>query len=95
MAFLHNRKIIHFDIKCENLLCDLSDINKPIIKIADVGLSKKKLKSFISCDLKGTLPWMAPELFPKITQFDYDKNYKSSVNEKVNIIKFNLNLQSF
>lgn len=33
------------------------------MKVADFGLSKHKFNSFVSCrDLRGTLPYMAPEL---------------------------------
>ncbi|KAF8068393.1 Wdr35 [Scenedesmus sp. PABB004] len=57
---------VHFDLKCDNLLCDLRDLNKPVVKIGDLGLSKTKKGSFISGNMRGTLPWMAPELFPSV-----------------------------
>jgi hypothetical protein len=35
----------------------------PTVKVADFGLSKHKIQSFVTChDLRGTLPYMAPEL---------------------------------
>jgi hypothetical protein len=24
---------VHFDLKCDNLLCDLRDLNKPVVKV--------------------------------------------------------------
>lgn len=29
----------------------------------DMGLSKRKLCTFVSGSMRGTIPWMAPELF--------------------------------
>lgn len=52
--------------QCDNLLCDLRDLNKPVVKIGDLGLSKTKTGSFVSGNMRGTLPWMAPELFPSV-----------------------------
>jgi len=63
MEYLHSRKVVHFDLKAENLLCDLRHLEEPVIKIADMGLSKTKLTTFISGNMRGTVPWMAPELF--------------------------------
>ncbi len=64
MEYLHSRNIIHFDVKAENFLCDLRDLSRPVVKVADVGLSKHKIASFVTGSMRGTLPWMAPELFP-------------------------------
>lgn len=66
MQFLHSKHVIHFDLKAANLLCDLRDASRPVVKIADVGLSKSKLSTFVSGNMRGTLPWMAPELFPSL-----------------------------
>eukprot|EP00210_Caulerpa_lentillifera_P004363 g4161.t1 len=89
MDFLHYRKVIHFDLKCENLLCDLRDLDNPIVKVGDVGLSKQKVMTFVSGNMRGTLPWMAPELFPPMQ----DANISSQaitdlVNEKVDVYSF-------
>lgn len=43
--------------QCDNLLCDLRDLNKPVVKIGDMGLSKTKKGSFVSGNMRGTLPW--------------------------------------
>lgn len=57
MEYLHLHFMVHFDLKCDNLLCDLRDLNKPVVKIGDLGLSKQKKGSFISGNMRGTLPW--------------------------------------
>jgi len=88
MEFLHSRKVIHFDLKCENLLCDLRDLNDPIVKIGDVGLSKEKMKTFVSGNMRGTLPWMAPELFPSVDRMGSQGNITDLVNEKVDVYSF-------
>ena len=55
--------MVHFDLKAENLLCDLRNLDTPVVKIGDMGLSKQKMTTFVSGNMRGTLPWMAPELF--------------------------------
>ena len=52
------RYVVHFDLKCDNLLCDLRDPIHPVVKIGDLGLSKQKKESFISGNMRGTLPWV-------------------------------------
>eukprot|EP00955_Chlamydomonas_euryale_P009369 100385-Chlamydomonas_euryale.AAC.7 len=48
--------------KPDNLLVD-GDSESLHVKVADFGLSKHKFQNFVSCrDLRGTLPYMAPEL---------------------------------
>ena len=64
MEYLHGRHVVHFDLKCDNLLADLRDPASPAVKIGDMGLSKQKAATFLSGNMRGTLPWMAPELFP-------------------------------
>lgn len=67
MAYLHSQKVVHFDVKPDNLLVD-GDWNSPgpgpVIKVADFGLSVVKYNTFCSNvqDLRGTLPYMAPEM---------------------------------
>lgn len=63
MAYLHEKQVVHFDLKPDNLLVD-GEGEHVTVKVADFGLSKHKWNSYVSnCrDLRGTLPYMAPEL---------------------------------
>ncbi|OIT35455.1 PREDICTED: mitogen-activated protein kinase kinase kinase 1-like isoform X2 [Nicotiana attenuata] len=57
LHYLHFRNVIHRDIKCANILVDVSGS----VKLADFGLAKAaKLNDIKSC--KGTAFWMAPEV---------------------------------
>ncbi|KAK9788455.1 hypothetical protein WJX73_009181 [Symbiochloris irregularis] len=71
MAFLHESNVVHFDLKPDNILLDapltsqgLLGLQSPCVKVADFGLSKEKRQSYVSGvrDLRGTLPFIAPEL---------------------------------
>lgn len=57
LKYLHDRDVVHRDIKCANILVDASGM----VKLADFGLAKAtKLNDVKSC--KGTAFWMAPEV---------------------------------
>ncbi|TBU65736.1 kinase [Dichomitus squalens] len=64
LSYLHERDIIHRDIKGANVLVD----NKGIIKISDFSLSKKLEDSLLPghrahrASLQGSVFWMAPEV---------------------------------
>ncbi|KAL1868433.1 hypothetical protein VTK73DRAFT_3672 [Phialemonium thermophilum] len=67
LSYLHNRDIIHRDIKGANILVD----NKGTIKISDFGISKKLEATNIlngannnkhRPSLQGSVYWMAPEV---------------------------------
>jgi mitogen-activated protein kinase kinase kinase len=67
LSYLHNRDIIHRDIKGANILVD----NKGTIKISDFGISKKLEATNIlngannnknRPSLQGSVFWMAPEV---------------------------------
>ncbi|WIA10613.1 hypothetical protein OEZ85_010795 [Tetradesmus obliquus] len=91
MEYLHLHYMVHFDLKCDNLLCDLRDLNKPVVKIGDLGLSKTKKGSFISGNMRGTLPWMAPELFPSVPGAMSGMTHREAedrVTEKVDVFSF-------
>ncbi len=51
MEYLHGQFVVHFDLKCDNLLCDLRDPSRPIVKIGDLGLSKVRLPSWLAAGL--------------------------------------------
>ncbi|GFY89322.1 MAPK/ERK kinase kinase 1 [Actinidia rufa] len=57
LNYLHFRDVVHRDIKCANILVDVTGS----VKLADFGLAKAtKLNDIKSC--KGTAFWMAPEV---------------------------------
>lgn len=75
LNYLHEREIIHRDIKGGNILVD----NKGVIKISDFGISKKVDSNMLSMhesvskaghrpSLQGSVYWMAPEVV-KQTQY--------------------------
>jgi serine/threonine protein kinase len=47
MNYLHNKRIVHFDLKTANLLVGMRD-KTPICKVADFGLSKQKQQTFVT-----------------------------------------------
>ncbi|PWA62997.1 PB1 domain, Protein kinase domain, Ephrin receptor type-A /type-B [Artemisia annua] len=73
MEYLHGKNIVHFDLKCENLLVNMRDPHRPICKIGDLGLSKVKERTMVSGGVRGTLPWMAPELLSGKSHMVTDK----------------------
>ncbi|KAK9280902.1 hypothetical protein L1049_003793 [Liquidambar formosana] len=79
MEYLHSKNIVHFDLKCENLLVNLRDPERPICKVGDFGLSRIKRNTLVSGGVRGTLPWMAPELL---------NGSSSRVSEKVDVFSF-------
>ena len=92
MEYLHGKNLIHFDLKADNLLCDLRDLTRPVVKVSDLGLAKLKAQTFVSGNMRGTLPWMAPELFPTPPSASSSHNGSSyqadKVTEKVDIYSF-------
>ncbi|CAD5177211.1 unnamed protein product [Musa acuminata subsp. malaccensis] len=81
MEYLHGKNIVHFDLKCENLLVNMRDPHRPICKIGDLGLSKVKQHTLVSGGLRGTLPWMAPELL---------SGKSNMVSEKIDVYSFGI-----
>ncbi|CAI9088040.1 OLC1v1022269C1 [Oldenlandia corymbosa var. corymbosa] len=81
MEYLHSKNIVHFDLKCDNLLVNLKDPSRPICKVGDFGLSKMKRNTLVSGGVRGTLPWMAPELL---------NGSSNKVSEKVDVFSFGI-----
>ncbi|KAF8100964.1 hypothetical protein N665_0212s0008 [Sinapis alba] len=81
MEYLHSKNIVHFDLKCDNLLVNLKDPARPICKVGDFGLSKIKRNTLVTGGVRGTLPWMAPELL---------SGSSSKVSEKVDVFSFGI-----
>ncbi|KAK9275174.1 hypothetical protein L1049_022435 [Liquidambar formosana] len=81
MEYLHGKNIVHFDLKCENLLVNMRDPHRPVCKIGDLGLSKVKQHTLVSGGVRGTLPWMAPELL---------SGKSNMVTEKIDIYSFGI-----
>ncbi|KAK9055225.1 hypothetical protein SSX86_026307 [Deinandra increscens subsp. villosa] len=79
MEYLHGKNVVHFDLKCENLLVNMRDPHRPICKIGDLGLSKVKQHTMVSGGVRGTLPWMAPELL---------SGKSHMVTEKIDVYSF-------
>jgi len=58
---MHKMDLLHRDIKPDNFLINLNNENKPVVALADFGLSKFK-KTFDNFYFKiGTNDYMAPE----------------------------------
>ncbi|OIT05137.1 serinethreonine-protein kinase ctr1 [Nicotiana attenuata] len=83
MEYLHLKNIVHFDLKCENLLVNLGDTQRPVYKVGDFGLSRIKRNTLVSGGVRGTLTWMAPELL---------NGNSSRVSEKVDVFSFGITM---
>ncbi|KAG6723879.1 hypothetical protein I3842_03G229100 [Carya illinoinensis] len=62
MEYLHGKNIVHFDLKSHNFLVNMRDPHRPVCEIGDLGLSKIKQRTLVSGRVRGTIPWLAPEL---------------------------------
>jgi len=71
LLFMHSKKIVHRDIKCENIL--ITDSN--IAKIADLGLSRY-LKRGKFHSVTGTPDYFSPEMI-KEGSYDEKVSYNS------------------
>ncbi|KAL6182812.1 hypothetical protein ACLB2K_044224 [Fragaria x ananassa] len=76
LAYLHDTKTIHSDIKCSNLLVDASGV----VKIADFGMAKHLSAHSYNLSLKGSPYWMAPEVIKVVIQNDGDPNLALAVD---------------
>ena len=67
MQHLHAQSppVVHFDLKADNLLVDWRDPGQPVCKLSDLGLACTLTPALATrATGRGTLWWMAPELFP-------------------------------
>lgn len=49
MEYLHLKNIVHFDLKCDNLLVNLGDLERPVCK---VFCSRNNSSFFLTCEIK-------------------------------------------
>ncbi|XP_068653613.1 LOW QUALITY PROTEIN: RAF-like serine/threonine-protein kinase PRAF [Aristolochia californica] len=81
MEYLHEKNIIHFDLKSHNFLVNMRDPQRPVCKIGDLGLSKVKRRRVVSGGVRGTIQWMAPELL---------MGKSCMVTEKIDVYSFGI-----
>jgi serine/threonine protein kinase len=62
LKYIHKKKIIHRDIKLDNILIDLTNT----IKICDFGVSRKIEKGNLIYERCGTPAYIAPEIYAKV-----------------------------
>ncbi|KAA6397587.1 MAG: hypothetical protein EZS28_006888 [Streblomastix strix] len=64
MRVFHKAKLVHRDIKCENILLHSPPgSGRVYVKISDFGFAKKEDLTKEENSVAGTTPYMAPELF--------------------------------
>ncbi|KAF2293991.1 hypothetical protein GH714_006159 [Hevea brasiliensis] len=66
LKYLHERKVVHRDIKCANILVD----EKGCVKITDFGLARVAELNSLMKSRHGTIPWMAPEVIKRTKSMD-------------------------
>ncbi|KLO13917.1 kinase-like protein, partial [Schizopora paradoxa] len=59
LGYLHSNGVIHSDLKCANIL--ISEDRNPLL--CDFGISRLTSTTTTSTDIRGSMPWMARELF--------------------------------
>jgi serine/threonine protein kinase len=58
MTRFHELRVVHFDLKAENVFCDFRSLCHPVVKIGDVGESRTKdLSQFTAQELGTVAAW--------------------------------------
>ncbi|KAL3287629.1 hypothetical protein HHI36_002098 [Cryptolaemus montrouzieri] len=65
---IHEKKVIHRDLKCENIF--LTGRKAEVVKIGDFGISKLTVKNNLAKTVVGTCNYLAPELCDEMP-YDY------------------------
>ena len=64
LSYLHSRKVVHGDLKCQNVLISASGEGEPIPLICDFGASRIiGVSGYTTQAIWGTQGFLAPELF--------------------------------
>ena len=65
MEYLHSKSIVHFDLKCDNLLVNLRDPQRPICKVGliHIELSIKLFEIVLVANEQFFLPFFAFQFY--------------------------------
>lgn len=85
LAVMHERHLVHGDVKTANVLVHREQGKLPVAKIADFGMARVRVEmtaatsTMSADDPSGTLPFMAPELLRQMSPAPIKKRQKSDV----------------
>lgn len=72
LSFCHSNNVCHFDIKAENIFLEIQSDGKLRVYLSDFGLAEYIEKGKLVKKKKGTVSYMAPELFEDILYNPYN-----------------------